>query len=242
MSFGGGGSTQTVTTELSPEQRAQIQAQTEFFQQTVRPAYEGLLGTATGMYLNEEPGLRAAGQNLAGIAGQAQQVLGGTGESALRTGVAGLQNLFTPEFEAQQMAAALEPAQLQYQQNLADLRAGFGGAGQLGSARAALAQTGLAGQTQAQQQAIAAEIQKNIAAQRLAAGESLANLGQTGLGQAIGAAGQRVAAAEVPLGGLSSFANILYGTPSASYMPASFGGPARTTTSGRQFEAGIKIK
>ena len=84
------------------------------------------------------------------------------------------------------------PAQQQYMANLAGQRAQFGGAGQLGSARQALADTALAGQTQAAQMAAAAQVSRDIAQQRAQAGSTLASLGQGGLQQAIGAAGQGV--------------------------------------------------
>lgn len=241
MSFGKGSGSQTVTTELTPEQRAQIQAQTEFFQQTIRPTYEQAVREAGAIFRGEEPGIRAAAQNLSGTAAQAQQVLGGTGESALLTGVGGLQSLFSPDYETRQIQAALAPAQAQYQQNLAGLQAGYGGAGQLGSARQALAQTQLAGTTAQQQAAAIADIQSRIQQQRAAAAESLAGIGQRGLGQAIGAAGTRVEAATTPMDLYQQYASVIFGTPSTSYMPSSFGGPASQTTSGRNFKFGVDL-
>jgi hypothetical protein len=94
-----------------------IKAQTDMFTKTVGPAYEQLTKGATDLYNTSAGGVNAAAQNLAGTAAQAQQALGGTGESALRTGIAGLQNVFSPEYQAQQMQAAMMPAQAQYAQN-----------------------------------------------------------------------------------------------------------------------------
>ena len=186
------------------------------------------------------PGVTQAAQNLAGTAGQAQQVLGSTGESALRTGISGLENLFSPDYEQRQIQTALLPAQQQYQQNLAGQQAQFGGAGNLGSARNALAQTALAGQTQASQQKAAADIQAQIAAQRLQAGQSLAGLGQGGLGQAIGAASQGVTAAMSPQQLYNQYASVLYGTPSASYNP-NFAGTQGSTSSSTNYRAGVNV-
>lgn len=235
MSFGksGGGGTTYTTPELTPEQRQQIAAQTEFFTGTIAPTYKQAVGGATDLYNLGAPGVTRAAQNLAGTAGQVQQTVGETGESALRTGITGLQNLFGRDYEQQQLQAALLPAQQQYMQNLANQQAQFGGAGNLGSARSALAQTQLAGQTQASQQAAAAGVLRDIAAQRASVGSTLAQLGQGGLGQALGAAGQGVTAAMTPQQLYNQYASVIFGTPAASYTP-DFRGTQGSTVTGNQ--------
>ena len=244
MSLGksSGSGTTVQTAQLTPEQRAQIQAQTDFFTGTIAPTYKQAVGGATDIYNQGAPGVTNAAQNLAGTAGQAQQTLGSTGESALRTGISGLESLFSPDYEQNQIQNALLPAQQQYMQNLAGQQAQFGGAGNLGSSRSALAQTALAGQTQAAQQKAASDIQAQIAAQRLTAGQNLASLGQGGIGQAIGAASQGVTAAMTPQQLYNQYASVIFGTPSASYNP-NFAGTQGSTTNTNQtgLNAGIKI-
>jgi hypothetical protein len=240
MSFGKSGGTTVQTPEITPEQRQQIAAQTGFFTGTIAPTYQQAVRGATDIYNQGAPGVTYAAQNLAGQAGQAQNVLGSTGESALRTGISGLQNLFSNDYEAQQMQAALAPAQAQYQQNLASLGNQFGGAGQIGSARQALANTQLAGTAQQQQQMAAAQVSKDIAAQRLAAGGQLAQLGQGGIGQALGAAGQGVTAAMTPQQLYNQYASVIFGTPSASYSP-DFRGTQGMTQTSNQMNYGIRI-
>ena len=139
--------------------------------------------------------------------------------------------MFNPDYEANQIQAALAPAQAQYQQNVANQAAQFGGTGNLGSARQALAGRALAGQTQAQEAATAAQIQKDIAAQRLQAATTLAGLGQGGLGQAVSAAGTQVSAAMTPQDLYNKYASVIFGTPSASYTP-NFAGTQGTTSTG----------
>jgi len=229
MSFGKSGGTTVQTAELTPEQRAQIKAQTDFFTRTIAPAYEQAVGGAQDIYNASSGGVTNAAQNQAAVAAQAQEALGGTGESALRTGIGGLQNLFGRDYEAQQIQAALLPAQQQYQQNIAQQQAQFGGMGNLGSARQALAERQLAGSAQAQQAATAAQVSQNIAAQRLQAGQSLAQLGQGGLGQAMGAAGQQVSAAQIPQQLYNQYASVIFGTPAGSYNP-DFRGTQGSTT------------
>ena len=238
MSAGKGGGTTVQTAELTPEQRAMIGAQTNFFTSTIAPAYQQAVGGARDIYNLSAPGVTYAGQNLAGVAGQAQEALGSTGESALRTGISGLQNLFGRDYEAQQMAAAMVPAQQQYMANLANQRATFGGAGQLGSARQALADTQLAGQTQAAQMAAAAQVSRDIAQQRAAAGSTLASLGQGGLGQAIGAAQQGISAALTPQQLYNQYASVIFGTPATAYSP-NFSGTQGFTRTGSEYNFGV---
>jgi hypothetical protein len=219
MSGGKSGGTTIQTAELTPEQKAQIRAQTDFFTSTIAPAYQQAVGGAQDIYNLSSGGVTNAAQNQAAIAAQSQRALGETGESALRTGISGLENLFGRDYEAQQIQAALAPAQSQFQQNLAGMQAQFGGTGNLGSARQALAERQLAGSAQAAQQQAAAQVLKDISGQRLAAGGTLASLGQGGLGQAQQAAGAQVAASMIPQELYNKYASVIFGTPAASYNP-----------------------
>jgi hypothetical protein len=232
MSFGKSSST-TIPT-LSPEQNEMIKAQTKMFTGTVGPAYEQLTKGATELYNQSAPGVTYAGQNLAGQAAQAQQALGSTGESALRTGITGLQNVFSPEYEAQQMRAAMMPAQAQYAQNIEAQRRAFGGSGNLGSARQALADRQLAGQAQAAQMAAGAQVAKDIMAGRMGAASQLAQFGQGGIGQALGAAGQQVSAAFTPMDYFLKYGSALSGNPQAAWSP-DFRGTQGSTTTGSRF-------
>jgi hypothetical protein len=124
--------------------------------------------------------------------------------------------------------------------NLANQRATFGGAGQLGSARQALADTQLAGQTQAAQMQAAAQVIRDIAAQRAAAGSQLAQLGQGGLGQAIGAAGQQITAAMTPQELYNKYATVIFGTPATSYSP-NFAGTQGMTQQTQGYRMGFDL-
>lgn len=236
MSFGKSSSTTTPT--LTQEQKDQIAAQTGFLTGTIIPTYQGAVQGATERYNKDVGGVANAAQNLAGTARQAQETLGSTGESALRTGITGLESLFAPDYEANQIRAALTPGQQQYQQNLAGQQMQFGGSGNLGSARQALAQRQLAGSTLAQQQAAAAEVQNKIMGQRAAAAQTLAGLGQSGIGQALGAAGTTVTAAMTPQDFYNKYSSIIFGTPSSSYN-ANFAGTQGSTKTG--FDIGAKF-
>jgi hypothetical protein len=176
---------------------------------------------------------------LANISAKAQNTLGGTGESALRTGIYGLESAFDPKYEALQMQAAMAPAQAQYSQNIANQRSMFGGTGNLGSARQALADRQTAGATQGAQMQAAAQVQRDIQAGRLGAAQSLAGLGQGGLGQALGAAQQGVAGSMLPMDYFLRYGTALAGNPQAAWNP-NFAGTQGRETSGTQYEFGIK--
>jgi hypothetical protein len=230
-------STTTSNAVLTPEQRAQIAAQTEFFTKTIAPTYKGAVLGATDIYNRAAGGVANAAQNQAEQAYQAQSALGSTGESALRTGITGLQTLFDPNYERGQVQAALAPAQAQYMQNLEMQQRAFGGSGNMGSARQAIADRALAGSTQAAQMQTAANIQQQIAGQRAAVANQLAQLGQGGIGQALGAAGNAVTASMVPQDLYNKYASVIFGTPAASYNP-----DFRGTQGGTKNELGLSFK
>lgn len=240
MGGGKGGGSTTTTVEMTPEQKEQIALQNKFFKETIAPTYEGAVRGATDIYNKNAPGVLNAAQNQARTAMQAQESLGGTGESALRSGIAGLQSLFNPDYEANQIQAALAPAQAQYAQNVANQAAQFGGAGNLGSARQALADRQLAGATQSAQMQAAANIQQQIAAQRAGVGAQLANLGQSGIGQALGAAGNAVSASMVPQQLYNQYASVIFGTPAGSYNP-DFRGTQSSSGTTDNWNIGFKI-
>jgi hypothetical protein len=81
---------------------------------------------------------------------------------------------------------------------------------------------------------------RDISAQRLAAGQNLAQLGQGGIGQALGAAGQQVSAAMTPQQLYNQYASVIFGTPAASYNP-NFAGTQGMTTTSNQMNMGIRI-
>ena len=173
---------------------------------TLRPGHANAYTELTNLYNTSAGGELNAAQNVAGTANQAQNVFGTTGQSALNTGVTGLENLFSPDYQQSQINAALAPVQYQYQQNLANQGAQFGGAGELGSARQALAGEQLASTNAMNQGTLAANIASTIANQRLTAGQALANIGAGGIANAVGAANTQLAASQAPL----SFFNTQY--------------------------------
>jgi len=240
MSIGKSNGVTTSIPTLSPEQNAMLAAQTGLFTGTVGPAYQQAVTGATNVYNQSAGGVNNAAQNAAATAAQAQNVLGSTGESALNTGITGLENLYSPAYQQQQLQAALQPAEAQYAQNIAQQGAQFGGAGELGSARQILAGQQTAAATQAAQQQAAAQVMNNISQQQQAAAASLIGAGQTGLTGAQAAAQNQISAAMTPQQLYNMYATTLFGTPSASYNP-NFAGTQGTTTNESKSALGINL-
>lgn len=215
---GGGGGSSTEVSYL-PQQLADIDKTQAYKWNTAIPGIEKARAEGEAAYqATKDPYTQAAGQAY-GTLGQIGQTTGETGESALRTGVSGLQNLFGKDYEAQQIQAALAPAQAQYAQNIANQQASFGGAGQLGSARQALAGQQAAAANAASMGNIAAQTAANIAGQRLSAANQLAQLGQSGLGMAGQAAQQQVGLSKAPMDLAQQYMSGQYGLPGATYQP-----------------------
>lgn len=237
MSGGKSNNQSSTDPRLTGAQASQVEAQNKFFTDTLAPTYTGAVKGATDVYNQAAGGVLNAAQNQAGVARNAQKTLGETGESALRTGVSGLESLFNPDYEKNQIMSALAPAQAAYQKNLADQQAQFGGTGNLGSARQALADRQLAGTNEAIMAKTAADIQRDIATQRAGVGTTLANIGSGNIGQAVGAAGTGVTASMAPQELYNKYASVIFGTPAASYNL----GPTGSSTSTSGSNLGFKI-
>jgi hypothetical protein len=192
----GSGSSQSINTpQLSPYQLQEM-ANTVGLNNQAAPAMGQTIDAGTKVLESGLSGVGQAANATAGYANQAGTLLGQTGAQNYQMGSQGLQNLFSPEYAQQQMDAAAIPAQQQYQQNLAGQQANFGGAGNLGSARQALAGGALAQQNQMAQQAARAGMANQIEQNRMGAANSLMSggAGQLGSGLAqfqagLGAAG-----------------------------------------------------
>ena len=230
FSLGGGSSSgnQSNQVQLTPEQLQTINLQNQFLS-----SYLPTLGATTQGAQNVYQQVSGNNANQAGItqgvANQAGQTQLNTGTSALNSGVSGLQSLFSPQYEQQQVQGALGPAQIAAQQANVKQEAGFGGAGEMGSARDALA----AQQTQNMQTqelgSIAAQTEAGIQQQQAAAANSLAQTGTANLGAATGTYGQGINASTAPIGAYNQYASTIYGAPSQT---PNYAGTQSSTSSG----------
>jgi hypothetical protein len=200
-----------------PEQISDIKNTNAYKENVVRPGMTAAMQAGQNVYQNSLPGIYKSAQNLAGTAGQVQQTTGEIGESMARQGATGLQSLFGRDYEANQIQSALAPAQAQYQQNITNQGMNFGGAGNLGSARQALAGQQMAGANAMNQAQIAAQVQQGIANQRADVGKYMTGAGSQYLNQALGAAGTGYQAAAAPQQFTNQYMQGQYGMPAAAY-------------------------
>jgi len=227
-----GGPTTTKTVDIPASQLRDMEATQKFRTNVAMPYFQKGMGQLDTMYDVNQPGMLKAAQNVAGIAGQVQETTGGVGESALRTGVTGLQSLFDPGYEQNQVMRALAPAQMQYQQNIANQRAQFGGTGNLGSARQALADRQLAGQNAALMANTAAQVQADVANRRANVGNQLAQIGYGGMDRTLAAAQAKKAAADSQMENFYKYLAAKPGTIPGSFYtppyPGTLGGSTQT--------------
>jgi len=232
-----GGPTTTKTVEIPATQLKDMEVSQKFRTDVALPYFQKGMGQLDTMFDVNQPGMLKAAQNVAGTAGQVQETTGGVGESALRTGVTGLQSLFDPGYEQNQVMRALAPAQAQYQQNVTNQRMNFGGSGNLGSARQALADRKLAGQNQSLMANTAAQVQANIANQRAQVGNQLAQIGYGGMDRALAAAQAKQAAAYAPMEQFGKYLGLKQQT-----VPASFYTPPYPGAQGSETQTGADWK
>lgn len=195
------------------------QNRANFGKDVMMPAWKDYMQQSKDVYNQALPGMNRVAQEGAGYAGNVGATLGETGESAARTGIKGLESFFQPGYGQEQYAAAMAPIQQQYQSNLAAQNANFGGAGNLGSSRQALAGQQLAGQNEAAMASAAGNVMRDINQQRLQAAGQLGQLGQGYLQTGLGAKGTQLGFAERPMDWQTNYGKMMGLTPSQLYTP-----------------------
>ena len=190
--------TQQTTVQMTPEQRETIAIQNAALKNTFLPAYESTVTGAKDVYGQVAPAATAAAGNASNIAGKTGALQGLTGAGALTSGVQGLQSLFDPNYEQNQVNAALQSGRESARESQAGQNAMYGAAGGLGSSRQALADTNMASLNAQRQATAAAGAQAQVQANKAAAAQQLATIGGAGLSAANHAAGAQVGYAGVP--------------------------------------------
>jgi hypothetical protein len=237
------GDSKETSVNYLPGQLADIEKTNQFRQGTMMPFATDYLSKLQQGYGQGLAGINKAAQGGAGYAGQVAQTMGELAESGGRTGIAGLSSFFDPNYGAEQFGAAMAPIQAQYQQNIANQGANFGGAGNLGSARQALAGQQLAGSTQAAQMQAAAGVMKDINNQRLQAGQALGQFAPQYFGQGMTAKQQQLGYAQAPTDYLMNTLGKGQGYVPSSLYQAQYPGQQGTSQSSSPslFDIGSKI-
>jgi hypothetical protein len=236
--MGSGKSSSSTQVEMTPEQRQAIQAQTNFLTQTAFPAYQSTVGMAKDAYNQAAPASDRAAQEASQVASGTGALQGLAGAQAYGTGLQGMSSLFGPQYERNQIQAALQSGREATREQLGQQNAMYGGAGGLGSSRQALADQNLA-QLGAQRQATAAAgAQAQVQQNQLAASQGLTQAGAAGLGAANQAASARIGYAQTPQDVLAKYASVVFGIPQGNTTP-NFAGTQSSNTSGKS--SGFKL-
>jgi hypothetical protein len=236
MGFGKSSGSQQAT--LTPEQKDLLATQTSALKNTFLPAYQGTIGKAEDVYSKTAPAATDAANQASNVASQTGALQQAAGMGGLATGMSGLASLFDPQYEQNQINAALQSGRESARESQMGQNAMYGAAGGLGSARQALADSNMQSLNAQRQATAAAGAQAQVQANKAAAANQLATLGQSSLAGANQAAASRVAYAQTPQDVLSKYASVIYGTPQGSTTP-NFAGTQGSNTSGKG--AGIKI-
>ena len=231
--MGGGKSSgsQTNNVQLTPEQRQALQAQTNFLTNVAFPAYQNTVAGAQNVYGQVAPNVQTAAENQGNLATGVAGAEGLSGATSLAQGQAGLSSVFSPQYEQQQVQAALEPAMESAREAIGGQNASYGAAGELGSSRAALANANLNSLNTQRLGTIAAQTQQGIEANRLNAASTLYGGGTTNLNNAVSNAGTAISAATAPQNAYSNYASVVYGIPQGNTTP-NFSGTQGSTSSG----------
>lgn len=238
--MGGGKSSggQTTTVQPMQEQKDLLKAQTEFLQGTAFPAYKQTVAGAGDVMGQVMPAVQQAAGGASNVAARTGALQEAAGTGALATGLTGLASLFGPQYKEQQVQAALQAGREATREQLAGQNAMYGGAGGLGSARQALADTNLRQLGEQRQATAAANAAAGVEANRAAAANQLAAFGGQGLSAAQQAAAARVGLAGAPQDVYSKYASVVYGIPQANTTPV-FTGTQGTRTSGSSKTSGF---
>jgi len=229
--MGGGKGSSSSAPVVTEEQKELLRAQTGFLTGTALPQYQKTIGMAGDVYGQVQPATTAAAQTAMDVSGRAGALQEAGGAASYLKGMEGLSNLFSPEYKQQQIQASLQPAREEIREQMGQQAALFGGTGNLGSSRQALASRNLASLGEQRMGSIAAQTSAGIESQRQRASESLLGAGQAGLSAAQQSAASRIGYAGAPQDVLSKYASVIYGTPQASTTPSFQGTQGQKTTS-----------
>lgn len=222
---------------VTQEQKDLLKAQTGALTDTFLPAYQKTIGQAQDVYGRTLGSATSAANTASDVAGRTGAVNEIAGTGGVMTGMAGLASLFDPNYEKEQVNAALQSGRESGRELVNQQNAGYGAAGGLGSARSALANANLASLQEQRQSTAAANARAGVQANKAAAANQLATLGGQNLTAANQAAASRVGYAMTPQDVLAKYASVIYGTPQGSTTP-NFAGTQGSNTSGKSSRIG----
>lgn len=241
MGMGKSSGKQDTTVQLTPEQRETLSLQNAALRDTFLPAYQNTVSGAKDIYGKTAPGVTNAANFASDVAQRTGNLQGALGASSLASGVSGLQSLFDPNYENEQVNAALQSGRESGRELVNQQVSSYGGAGGLGSSRAALANQNLASLQEQRQATAAAAARAGVQANKAAAAGKLTDVGGAGLNAANLAAASRIGFAGAPQDLYSKYASIVFGTPQASTNP-NYAGTQGSSSTGSSKSSRINLQ
>jgi hypothetical protein len=232
MGFGKGSGTSSV--QMTPEQTELLQAQTGALKETFLPAYKETIGGAKERLGLSQPYVNEAAKAAYAQAGDVSKMGVKAGAEAYGSGLSQLEKLFDPNYEQNQIQAALQTGREAARESQVGQNAMYGAAGGLGSSRMALADRNLSSLNAQRQATAAAGAQAQVQQNRMGAANSMLQAGKTLADLGMTSTGARITAAQSPMDLYSKYASVVYGTPQAS-TTANFAGTQGQKTSSKGF-------
>jgi hypothetical protein len=236
--MGFGKSSSSSAPVVTEEQKELLRAQTGFLTETALPQYQKTIGGAEERMGLAQPFVNQAARDVFGRAGDVAAGATQKGGELVRSGATTLGALFDPQYEENQIQAALQTGREAARESQLGQNAMYGAAGGLGSSRMALADRNLSSLNAQRQATAAAGAQAQVQANRMGAARTALESGQSLGTLGMNAGQQQITSAGAPMDLYSKYASIVYGTPQASTTP-SFQGTQGMNTSGKGY--GIKI-
>jgi hypothetical protein len=236
--MGGSKGSSSTQVQLTPEQRETLAIQNSALKDVFMPAYTNTVSGAGAAYNASAPAAITAAQTGMDVAQQTGALQQGYGSQNLAYGSEGLQALFDPQYEKNQIQGALQAGRESARESQSGQNAMYGAAGGLGSSRQALADSNMASLNAQRQATAAASAQAGVQANKAAAAQALMGGGQSQLGSANEAARSRVGLAQTPQDVLAKYASVVFGTPSAQVAP-NYAGTQSSTQNGKS--SGFKL-
>jgi hypothetical protein len=230
MGGGKGSSAQSQQVQLNPEQVRTLQIQNDAMQNTFMPAYTNTVGGAKDVYNSAAGNVANAAAGASDVAGSTGNLQAAIGAGSLAGGTAGLTSLFDPQYEKNQINAALQSGREATREQLGGQNAMYGAAGGLGSSRQALADTNLRQLGEQRQATAAADAQAKVQANKAGAAGALINAGQSGMAAGNAALASKVGLASAPQDLYSKYASIVFGVPQGNTTPNYSGTQSSTGT------------
>jgi len=238
MGFGKGSSSSAPV--VTQEQKDLLKAQTGFLTETALPQYVKTIGGAQERMDLAQPFVNQAAKDVFGRASGVAEGAIQTGGELVKSGQITLGALFDPQYEQNQIQAALQAGREAARESQLGQNAMYGAAGGLGSARMALADRNLASLNAQRQATAAAGAQAGVQANKAAAANQLAAIGGQGLSSALSSAASRVGLAGAPQDIYNKYAQVVYGIPQAN-TTANFTGTQGSNQQGQSQSKGFGI-